>query len=94
MISAICGKLIVNIFNQSIESGIFPEDLRIAVISRIFTTGDKTQCTNYRPFEQLIYASRRLEEYRQLEGENLERVSPDVICFIQGCRKQSRAGKG
>ena len=42
------------IFNLSTETGVFPEDLKIAVVSPIYKTGDKSECTNYRCFLRLL----------------------------------------
>ena len=53
---------LVNIFNQSIKSGIFPDDLKIAVISPIFKAEDKAQCTNYRPISILSTVSKIFEK--------------------------------
>ena len=59
------------IFNKSIETGILPDDLKVACISPIHKAESKTECSNYRPisvifvvakvFEKLI--SRQLMEY-------------------------------
>ena len=55
----------VNIFNLSLQTGIFPDDWKIAKISPVFKEGNKTDCGNYRPifvifvvaklFEGLVY---------------------------------------
>ena len=38
------------IFNQSFLTGILPDDLKVAIISPIYKSGDKTDYNNYRPF--------------------------------------------
>ena len=68
---------LTNLFNVSINSGIFPEDFKLAIISPIYKSGDKTLCDNYRPisvlssvakiFEKLITA--QLESY--LDSNNI-----------------------
>ena len=64
------------IFNQSILTAIFPDELKVAIIPPIFKTGIKIETTNYRPisllsavaklFEGLI--SKQLVEYLEANG--------------------------
>ena len=49
------------IFNQSILTGIFPQDLKTAFISPIFTSGDMTESTNYRLIS-ILYATSKIFE--------------------------------
>ena len=65
----LCGPLVnkplVMIFNQSIKTGEYPNELKIAKVIPLFKKGDKTLVSNYRPisllsiinkiFEKLIY---------------------------------------
>ena len=54
-----------HIFNISIETGCFPESLKIAKVLPLFKKGERHLCTNYRPvsllsifskvFEKLVY---------------------------------------
>ena len=56
---------LTGIFNQSLVTGIFPSDWKIAKVSRIFKNGSKSDLNNYRPisviptvaktFEKIIY---------------------------------------
>ena len=65
------------IFNLSINTGIFPDDLKLPKVTPIYKSGDKTECGNYRPvsiipavakfFKQLVY--RQLSEF--LEANQL-----------------------
>ena len=41
------------IFNASIDTGIFPDDFKIAIILPIHKFGRKTNCDNYRPISVL-----------------------------------------
>lgn len=64
------------IFNTSINAGVFPDDLKVAIISPIHKAGCKIECTNYRPisvlsavakiFERLI--TQQLETYLESNG--------------------------
>ena len=41
------------IFNQSLEKGIFPSDMKIADISPLFKNGSRSLVNNYRPMSLL-----------------------------------------
>ena len=53
---------------QTLNSGIFPDKLKIAKVIPIFKKGDSTQFTNYRPISILPVISKVLEKiiYKQL----------------------------
>ena len=57
------------IFNASINTGIFPEDFMIAIISLIHKGGSKTNCDNYRPISVLSSVAKL---YEKLVTEQLE----------------------
>jgi hypothetical protein len=67
------------IFNLSIETGVFPEDLKTAVVSLIYKTGDKSECrpTNYGPISVLSAVAKTFERlisdqfYKYLETNNI-----------------------
>ena len=62
----IIAPVLTHIFNISLQTGCFPEKLKIAKVLPIYKKGDKSQCENYRPisllsifgkiFEKLVYA--------------------------------------
>ena len=64
-------KPLVLIFNKSVLTGEYPDELKIAKVIPLFKSGDKTLVNNYRPisllsiinklFEKLIY--KRLREF-------------------------------
>ena len=53
---------ITTIINQSLKSGIFPDNLKIAKISLIFKKGDHHQIENYRPISLLPTISKIFEK--------------------------------
>ena len=49
------------LFNKSMESGIFPDSLKVARVTPIFKSGDKLSVNNYRPVSVLPVISKILE---------------------------------
>ena len=41
------------IINKSLQEGIFPQSLKIALVCAIFKKNDQTKCANYRPISLL-----------------------------------------
>ena len=54
-------NILFHIFDNSINNGIFPEALKIAKITPIFKSDDKTKLSNYRPISVLPVFSKVLE---------------------------------
>ena len=52
-VAGVISRSLTIIFNRSIISGIFPKDLKIAVLSPIFKKGDRSSCSNCRPISVL-----------------------------------------
>jgi Reverse transcriptase (RNA-dependent DNA polymerase) len=52
----------VHVFNLSINSGIFPEKIKVSRTVPIFKSGDKNSCDNYRPIALLSVLSKVLEK--------------------------------
>ena len=50
------------IFNKSLESGTFPQKMKIADIYPLFKNKERNLCTNYRPISLLITVSKILEK--------------------------------
>ena len=76
------------LINKSFETGIFPDELKIAKIVPIFKSGDKTLVSNYRPISVLSFFSKIFETilYNQLI-EVIEKH--DLLYKFQFCfRKQ------
>ena len=49
-------------FNKSLESGTFPQKMKIADIYPLFKNKERNLCTNYRPISLLITVSKILEK--------------------------------
>ena len=60
-----CASVIFNplkyIFNLSLQTGIFPNEMKIARVSPTFKKGEELFFTNYRPISELPYFSKLLE---------------------------------
>ena len=57
--------ILAEIFNQSLEQGIFPQHLKIGKITPIFKAGDKQKVSNYRPISVLSPFAKVLEKIVQ-----------------------------
>jgi hypothetical protein len=55
-------KPLANIYNASLESGIFPEQLKIAKVVPVYKKGDKKDFLNYSPTALLSVLSKLLEK--------------------------------
>ena len=47
--SNVIAQPLANFFNTSFQTGIFPDDWKIAKASPVYKEGSKTHCGNYRP---------------------------------------------
>ena len=67
-ISDVIAQPLANIFNLSPQTGIFPDDWKIAKISPAFKEGNKTDCGNYRPISVISVVAKLFEGlvYNQL----------------------------
>ena len=54
-------KDLMHIFNLSLERGIFPDDLKISLVTPIFKAGDESEMGNYKPISVLPCFSKALE---------------------------------
>ena len=57
----IISQSLADIFNASLKSSIFPDDLKIAKVAPIFKEGDRDNMTNYRPISVLCTVTRVFE---------------------------------
>ena len=64
----VIAPLLALIFNQSISTGIFPSDWKIARVTPIFKTGAKHDMENYRPISVISIVPKIMEKliYNQL----------------------------
>ena len=51
-----------HIFNLSLSSGIFPEDWKVAKVTLIYKSGDKSDCGNYRPISVISTIAKIFEK--------------------------------
>ena len=51
-----------SIFNLSLQTGIFPDDWKLAKLSPIFKDGVKTECGNYRPISVISIIAKLFEK--------------------------------
>ena len=56
----LCGPL-KYLFDSSLQSGVFPDLMKIAIVSPVFKTGDTADISNYRPISVLPCFSKILE---------------------------------
>ena len=52
---------LMNIFNLSLNTGIFPDRMKVAKVTPIFKKGEKSSISNYRPISVPPYFSKILE---------------------------------
>ena len=60
--SGVITSSLTQIFNQSLLTGVFPDDLKVAIISPIFKSERKLECNNYRPISVLSVVAKVFEK--------------------------------
>ena len=60
--AVVIASILTHIFNQSINTGIFPNGLKTAIISPLYKSGSKTECSNYRPISVLSTVAKIFEK--------------------------------
>ena len=50
------------IFNKSLETGVFPEEMKMADVVPLYKSKSEYECTNYRPISLLLTISKLLEK--------------------------------
>ena len=73
---------LLHIFNLVLDTGVFPDDLKLAKITTIYKEGDKAECGNYRPISVVPTVAKILEKiiYDQLSSYVNDN---DIICKQQ-----------
>ena len=79
---------ICDIFNKSIEEGVFPSHLKIAKVVPVFKANDPTDINNYRPISILPIVSNFFEKIM------LEKMNEFLIaqCLLNDCQHGFRKG--
>ena len=77
------------IFNKSIETGIFPDDLKVSCISPIHKGESKTECSNYRPTSVIPVVAKVFEKL--VSGQFMEYLESNHLLSESqtGFRKRS-----
>ena len=75
---------LTQIFNQSLLTGVFPDDFKVAIISRIFKSESKLECNNYMPISVLSVVAKVFEKL----------ISNQLSTFLEtrGILTQQQAG--
>jgi hypothetical protein len=60
-------KLLKDLINDTLVSGLFPEALKVARVIPVFKKGDRTNVNNYRPISLLPVLSKVLEKVIKLQ---------------------------
>ena len=78
----VISQSLADIFNASIQSGIFPDDFKMAGVTPIFKEGGKGDVSNYRPISILCTVARVFEKllHNQLRQYL---VQHNVLCSNQ-----------
>ena len=72
---------LMNIFNLSLNTGIFPDRMKVAKVTPIFKKGEKSSISNYRPISVLPCFSKILEQIMYNRLYNY--FTANSILFIQ-----------
>ena len=70
-------KPLIYLFQQPLEQGVFPDDLKIVIVTSIYKAGDSSDISNYRPISVLPCFSKILERsmynhlYKYLKESNI-----------------------
>ncbi len=88
----IARPILTHIFNQSINTGIFPNDLKTA-ISPLYKSGSNTECSNCRPISVLSTVAKIFEKL--ISVQLYEYLENNAILASQqsGFRKKFSTGK-
>ena len=62
----LCGPL-KYLFESSLQSGVFPDLMKIAIVSPVFKTGDSVDISNYHPISVLPCFSKIIERVSSIQ---------------------------
>ena len=86
----LCSGTLHNIFNESLNNGCFPDELKLADITPIFKKGDATNEKNYRPISVLPVVSKVFERLLQAQISSYFEtyLSPHLCGYRKGYNAQ------
>ena len=88
--SNISAQFVHKIFNESVETGLYPDDLKLADITPVFKKKDPLNKINYRPVSVLPIVSKIFEKFLQHQLVNyIEKyLSPHLCGYRKGYSSQ------
>ena len=84
----VIAKSFTTIFNKSILSGSFPDDMKIAIVSPIYKSDCKSKPTNYRPVSVLSAVAKIFEKLISHQLSNYLESNKILVNQQSGFRKK------
>ena len=88
----VIAKSLTTIFNKSILSGSFPDDMKIAIVSPIYKSDCKSKPTNYRPVSVLSAVAKIFEKLISHQLSNYLESNKILVNQQSGFRKKHSTG--
>ena len=75
-------KRLTYIYNQSLLTGVIPDDLKIALVTPVYKADGKEEYSNYRPISVLSCFSKILD-HKNIYHKNLDTVHETMNCELR-----------